>query len=156
MSSNLFRRRTLSDDLPTSAIHRDKSQAEVFVLSFGSCSSLPKGTDSNEVISVNSTQSEMMAMLDVMYRSRELQGKETDKIHFINEHRLIAYAVTGFSKKIDRGKLTHLERFVLMRIYKFNRRLLQLHVDYATRKKRCRVYAKKLYAHFENQKAAQQ
>lgn len=110
----------------------------------------------NEVTSFHRTQSEMMAMLDVMYRTRELQGKKTDKIHFINEHKLIAYAVTGSCKKIDRGKLTHLERFVLMRIYKFNRRLLQLNVDYATRKRRCRVYAKKLYTHFENQKAAQQ
>ena len=99
---------------------------------------------------------EMVAMLDVLYRSRELQGKKTDKIHFINENKLIAYAVTGSCKKIDRGKLTRLERFVLVRIYKFNRRLLQLHVDYATRKKRCRVYAQKLYALFENQKAAQQ
>jgi hypothetical protein len=119
-------------------------------------SSYVANTGCNEVISVNSTQSEMMAMLDVMCRSRELQGKETDKIHFINEHKLIAYAVTGSCKKIDRGKLTLLERFVLMRIYKFNRRLLQLHLAYATRKKRCRVYAQKLYAHFENQKAAQQ
>lgn len=156
MSSNLFRRLTLSDDLPTSAIHRKKSQAEVFVVSFGSCFSLLEGTSCNEVISVNSTQSEMMAMLDVMYRSRKLQGKKTDKIHFINEHNLIAFAVTGSCKKIDRGKLTRLERFVLVRIYIFNRRLLQHHVAYATRKKRCRVYAHKLYAHFENQKAAQQ
>ena len=99
---------------------------------------------------------EMVAMLDVMQRSRELQGKKTDNIHFINEHNLIAFAVTGSCKKIDRGKLTRLERFVLVRIYIFNRRLLQLHVAYATRKKRCRVYAHKLYAHFENQKAAQQ
>jgi len=119
-------------------------------------SSCAADTGCNEVISVNRTQSEMMAMLDVMYRSRELQGKKTDKIHFINEHKLIAYAVTGSCKKIDRGKSTHLERFVLDRMYTYNRRLLQLNVDYATRKKRCRVYAKKLYAHFENQKAAQQ
>ena len=119
-------------------------------------SSYVANTGCNEVISVNRTQSEMMAMLDVMQRSRELQGKETDNIHFINEHNLIAFAVTGSCKKIDRGKLTRLERFVLVRIYIFNRRLLQLHVAYATRKKRCRVYAHKLYAHFENQKAAQQ
>ena len=146
----------MSDDLPTTAIHREKSQVEVFILSFDLCSSLPKGTGCNEVISVNRTPSEMMATLDVMHRFRELQGKKTDKIHFINEHKLIAFAVTGSCKKIDRGKLTHLERFILVRIYKFNRRLLKLHVDYATRKKRCRVYAQKLYAHFENQKAAQQ
>jgi len=113
-------------------------------------------TGCNEVTSFHRGQSEMMAMLDVMYRSRELQGKKTDKIHFINEHKLIAYAVTGSCKKIDRGKSTHLKRFVLVRMYIFNRRLLQLNVDYATRKKRCRVYAQKLYAHFENQKAAQQ
>ena len=113
-------------------------------------------TGCNEVTSFHRTQSEMMAMLDVMQRSRELQGKETDNIHFINEHNLISFAVTGSCKKIDRGKLTRLERFVLVRIYIFNRRLLQLHVAYATRKKRCRVYAHKLYAHFENQKAAQQ
>jgi hypothetical protein len=113
-------------------------------------------TGCNEVTSFHRGQSEMTAMLDVMYRSRELQGKKTDKIHFINEHKLIAYAVTGSCKKIDRGKSTHLERFVLVRMYIFNRRLLQLNVDYANRKNRCRVYAQKLYALFENQKAAQQ
>jgi hypothetical protein len=70
---------------------------------------------------------------------RESLGKETLPCHYINEIRLIRYAVFGNGKSpctlisLPREKL-HIARRVIC----LNRRLIKLHVSYKVRKKACR------------------
>ena len=77
-------------------------------------------------------------------KHRDSLGKETKQHHYINELRLIKFAMTGDSKqKYDlsdppREHLTMLRRVICM-----SRRLIGLHVDYAQRKQACRDFVLK-------------
>ena len=75
---------------------------------------------------------------------RDSLGKETRQHHYINELRLIKFAMTGDSKqKYDlsnppREHLTTLRRVICM-----NQRLIEMHVPYALRKQACRDFVLK-------------
>ena len=75
---------------------------------------------------------------------RDSLGKETKQHHYVNEIRLIRFAMTGDSKHSydlsnpPREQLTMLRRVICM-----NRRLIGLHVDYAQRKQSCRDFVLK-------------
>jgi hypothetical protein len=77
--------------------------------------------------------------------SRDSLGKETRPYHYVNEIRLIRYAMTGSSKThIDFVSLSREESHVLRRVICLNRRLIKLHVDYKQRREACRQLALKL------------
>ena len=66
-------------------------------------------------------------------------GKETKPYHFINEARLIRYAMTGDFKTIfDYKNLTREKQRVLRRVLCMDCRLIKSHVDYKLRKQTCR------------------
>lgn len=77
-------------------------------------------------------------------KHRDSIGKETKQHHYINEQRLIKYAMTGDSKQAydlsnpPREHLTTLRRVICM-----NRRLIGMHVPYALRKQACRDFVLK-------------
>ena len=77
-------------------------------------------------------------------KHRDNLGKETRQHHYINELRLIKFAMTGDSKqKYDlsnppREHLTTLRRVICM-----NQRLIGMHVPYALRKQACRDFVLK-------------
>ena len=84
------------------------------------------------------------AMQTALKKYRDSLGKETKQHHYINELRLIRFAMTGDSKqKYDlsnppREYLTTLRRVICM-----SRRLIGLHVDYSLRKQACRAFVLK-------------
>jgi hypothetical protein len=66
-------------------------------------------------------------------------GKETMPHHYINEVRLIRYAMTGdFKTAFDFINLSGEQQRVLRRIICMNCRLIKSHVDYKLRKQACR------------------
>jgi hypothetical protein len=70
---------------------------------------------------------------------RDSIGKETNPYHFINEIRLIRYALTGDGRRhCDFNNLHREQQHVLRRVICLNRRLIKLHVDYKLRKHACR------------------
>ena len=75
---------------------------------------------------------------------RDSLGKETKPHHYINELRLIKFAMTGDNKQAydlsnpPREHLTTLRRVICM-----NRRLIGMHVPYALRKQACRDFVLK-------------
>jgi hypothetical protein len=77
-------------------------------------------------------------------KHRDSLGKETKQHHYINELRLIKFAMTGDSKQAydlsnpPREHLTMLRRVICM-----NRRLIGMHVPYALRKQACRDFVLK-------------
>jgi hypothetical protein len=77
-------------------------------------------------------------------KHRDSLAKETKQHHYINELRLIKYAMTGNSKQAydlsdpPREYLTTLRRVICM-----NRRLIGMHVPYALRKQACRDFVLK-------------
>jgi hypothetical protein len=79
---------------------------------------------------------------------RDSLSKETKPHHYINELRLIRFAMTGDNKQAydlsnsPREHMTTLRRVICM-----NRRLIGMHVPYALRKQACRDFVlKKLTA----------
>ena len=77
-------------------------------------------------------------------KHRDSLGKETKQHHYINELRLIKFAMTGDAKQAydlsnpPREHLTMLRRVICM-----NRRLIGMHVPYAQRKQACRDFVLK-------------
>ena len=75
---------------------------------------------------------------------RDSLGKETKPHHYINELRLIRFAITGDAKQVydlsnpPREQLTTVRRVICM-----NRRLIGMHVPYAQRKQACRDFVLK-------------
>ena len=73
---------------------------------------------------------------------RNSLGKETKPHHYINELRLIRFAMTGDSKhSYDLSNPPREQLSMLRRVICMNRRLIGLHVDYAQRKHSCRDFA---------------
>ena len=87
---------------------------------------------------------DIRAMQTALKKHRDSLGKETKQHHYINELRLIRFAMTGDAKqKYDlsnppREHLTTLRRVICM-----NRRLIGMHVPYALRKQACRSFVLK-------------
>jgi hypothetical protein len=75
---------------------------------------------------------------------RDSLGKETKPHHYINELRLVKFAMTGDAKQAydlsnpPREQLTTLRRVICM-----SRRLIGMHVPYALRKQACRAFVLK-------------
>ena len=75
---------------------------------------------------------------------RDSLGKETKPHHYINELRLIKFAMTGDANQTydlsnpPREHLTTLSRVICI-----NRRLIGMHVAYAQRKQACRDFVLK-------------
>jgi hypothetical protein len=70
---------------------------------------------------------------------RDSLGKETLPRHYINEIRLIHYAVVGNCKSpSDLKSLPREKLHILRRVICLNRRLIKLHVSYKVRKQACR------------------
>ena len=75
---------------------------------------------------------------------RDSLGKETKPHHYINELRLIRFAMTGDSKQaydLSNPPREHLN--TLRRVICMNRRLIGLHVEYGLRKQACRAFVLK-------------
>ena len=82
---------------------------------------------------------DLSVMQTALKDHRHSLGKETEQRHYVNEVRLINFAVTGNSHGCYRNlpitrELTRAIRRVVCR----NSRLIKLHVPYADRKKSCR------------------
>ena len=77
---------------------------------------------------------------------RDSIGKETKQHHYINELRLIKFAMTGDAKQtydLSNPPREHLS--TLRRVICKNRQLIGMHVPYAQRKQACRdIVLKKL------------
>ena len=75
---------------------------------------------------------------------RDSLGKETKQHHYINELRLVKFAMTGDASQTydlsnpPREHLTTLRRVICM-----NQRLIGMHVPYALRKQACRDFVLK-------------
>ena len=66
-------------------------------------------------------------------------GKETKPHHFINEARLVRFAMTGsFKATFDYKNLTREQQRMLRRVLCMDCRLIKSHVDYKLRKEACR------------------
>ena len=75
---------------------------------------------------------------------RDSLGKETKQHHYINELRLIRFAMTGDSKQAyDLSNPPQEHMAMLRRVICMNRRLIGLHVAFALRKQACRDFVLK-------------
>jgi hypothetical protein len=75
---------------------------------------------------------------------RDSLGKETKQHHYINELRLIKFAMTGDAKQpydLSNPPREHLS--TLRRVICKNRRLIGMHVPYVQRKQACRDFVLK-------------
>ncbi len=74
-------------------------------------------------------------------KHRDSLGKETKQHHYINELRLIRFAMTGDSKQAyDLSNPPQEHMTMLRRVICMNRRLIGLHVEYGLRKQACRAF----------------
>jgi hypothetical protein len=74
-------------------------------------------------------------------KHRDCLGKETKQHHYINELRLIKFAMTGDSMKAcDLSNPPQEHMAMLRRVICMNRRLIGLHVEYGLRKQACRAF----------------
>ena len=70
---------------------------------------------------------------------RDSLGKETKPHHYINEVRLLRYALSGDAKTPFHLKsMTGIENWLARRVICYNRRLIRAHVSYKLRKQACR------------------
>jgi hypothetical protein len=70
---------------------------------------------------------------------RDSLGKETKSHHYVNEVRLIRYAISGDNRTtFEFENLSRADYRVLRRVICLNRRLIRSHVDYKLRKQACR------------------
>ena len=77
-------------------------------------------------------------------KHRDSLGKETKQHHYINELRLIKFAMTGDSKqKYDLSNSPREHLTMLRKVICMNRRLIGMHVPYALRKQACRDFVLK-------------
>lgn len=83
---------------------------------------------------------EMLAM------RREAEGKETQPHHYINEARLLAFALTGEFKPLDRDSLSDSERRILKRLEMRASALIGMGKSYDERKEALVAFAAELRA----------
>ena len=77
-------------------------------------------------------------------KHRDSIGKETKPHHYINELRLIRFAMTGDSKQAyDLSNPPHEHMTILRRVICKERRLIGIHVPFAQRKQACRDFVLK-------------
>ena len=70
---------------------------------------------------------------------RDSIGKETKPFHYMNEVRLLRYALSGDAKTPFHLKsMTGIENWLARRVICYNRRLIRAHVSYKLRKQACR------------------
>ena len=70
---------------------------------------------------------------------RDSLGKETKPFHYMNEVRLLRYALSGDAKTPFHSKsMTGIENWLARRVICYNRRLIRAHVSYKLRKQACR------------------
>ena len=82
---------------------------------------------------------DLSAMQAALKDHRRGLGKETEQRHYVNEVRLINFAVTGNSHGCYRNLTTSRElTSAIRRVVCRNSRLIKLHVPYPDRKKSCR------------------
>jgi hypothetical protein len=82
---------------------------------------------------------DLSAMQAALKDHRHGLGKETDQRHYVNEVRLINFAVTGNSFGCYRNlSITRKLSRAIRRVVCLNMRLIKLHVHYPDRKKSCR------------------
>lgn len=78
--------------------------------------------------------SSFKVMAEVLKVSRETAGKSVAPHHYVNEARLVNWALTGEFRSVDRNSLSASELDVLAKLEALNSVLLATGVDYATRK----------------------
>ncbi len=82
---------------------------------------------------------DLSAMQAALKDHRHGLGKETDQRHYVNEVRLINFAVTGNSRGCYRNlPITRELTRAIRRVVCQNINLIKLHVPYPDRKKSCR------------------
>jgi len=92
----------------------------------------------------NHTLLDIGSVQTALKKSRDSRGKETKPHHYVNEIRLIRYAMTGSCKMpFDLKNLPAEQIPVLHRIIRLSRRFIKLHVEYKQRKLACREAALK-------------
>lgn len=76
---------------------------------------------------------------DALRSYRESIGKPTERHHFVNEARLIRYAISGRSQVVsDIMPVTRAQRKLFKRVIDMNRQLISEGVNYQLRKLVCR------------------
>ena len=80
-------------------------------------------------------------MTDMVKLTREQQGKEVAARHFINEARLVCWALTGSFGQLDREVVPAEDLELLTRLEECNAVMLGAGLDYATRKQRLEAFA---------------
>ena len=84
------------------------------------------------------------SMQAALKAQRDSLGKETKPHHYINEIRLIRFAMTGDSKQAyDLSNTPREHMTMLRRVICMNQRLIGMHVPYALRKQACRDFVLK-------------
>lgn len=91
---------------------------------------------------------EYRVMSRSLQETRSLEGKETKTHHYINEAKLVNWALTGSHSKLNRNELSTHDLKILCELQLHNAALLCAKVDRDQRKiilqERCRAYALKL------------
>ena len=80
-------------------------------------------------------------MTEMVKLTREQQGKEVSARHFINEARLVCWALTGSFGQLDREAVPAEDLELLTRLEERNAVMLGAGLDYATRKQRLEAFA---------------
>lgn len=80
-------------------------------------------------------------MTEMVKLTREQQGKEVAARHFINEARLVCWALTGSFGQLDREAVRAEDLELLTRLEERNAVMLGAGLDYATRKQRLEAFA---------------
>lgn len=83
-------------------------------------------------------------MSGFLQQSREMAGKDTATHHYMNEAKLIGYAMTGVAEGIDRDSLSLAELDRIAKVEKRNALLIGQGIEYAERKLLLREYAEGL------------
>lgn len=82
------------------------------------------------------------AMCETLELVRLKAGKQTLPHHFINEHRLVAHALTGaVAPLLDRSRLDADTLGLVAEVQRLNRKLMRHGTPYAARKAQCRALA---------------
>ena len=78
-------------------------------------------------------------MQKALTETRNSLGKVTKPYHYVNEVRLLGYALhSGFKSGLELKDLTRDQMRLLRRMICLNTQLIRAHVDYADRKQSCR------------------
>lgn len=80
-------------------------------------------------------------MTEILRLTRERAGKAAEARHFINEAKLVTWALTGSFGALDRSALTSAHLALLVQIEERNAVMLGAGVEYAARKRALELYA---------------